>query len=158
MNSNKSSHRLPNPIRQGLASALVDVFSKGFFADQVVEYYFRNQRKWGSRDRRNFAENLFDVVRWLRPLVKVVGWKWNEEWNDGPSLTSRFSALTNVSTQQWLEVIEAWESLKNEVHENGFWPHENDWSLKHSISDFLLGHFNLDIQQIDEKNLFCLNQ
>jgi 16S rRNA (cytosine967-C5)-methyltransferase len=51
-----------------LAAALLDVFQQNRYADKVIEYYFKNNRKWGSRDRKFFAESLYEMVRHWRKL------------------------------------------------------------------------------------------
>lgn len=46
------------------AEALAAIFYEDRHADKCIEYYLRNNRKWGSRDRRFFAETVYDCVRW----------------------------------------------------------------------------------------------
>lgn len=53
---------------EAIAKALKDIFQDGRHADKVIEYYLKNQRKWGSRDRRFFAESVYEIVRWWRYL------------------------------------------------------------------------------------------
>jgi len=42
----------------------VAVFAEGRHADKVIEYYFKNNRKWGKRDRQFVAEAVYGCVRW----------------------------------------------------------------------------------------------
>jgi 16S rRNA (cytosine967-C5)-methyltransferase len=51
------------------AEALNDVFFNGRYADKVIEFYFKNHKKWGKRDRNFFAENVYGVVRWWNQLI-----------------------------------------------------------------------------------------
>lgn len=42
-------------------------------SDKVLEYAFRTNKKWGSRDRKIIAETLFESVRWWRKLLWSYG-------------------------------------------------------------------------------------
>jgi 16S rRNA (cytosine967-C5)-methyltransferase len=39
----------------------------------VIEYHLKNHKKWGARDRRFFAEAVYDIVRWWRLLWSALG-------------------------------------------------------------------------------------
>src|SRR6478735_6058137 len=56
------------PLWSGVAQALKDIFSDGFLADKVIQRHMKANRKWGSSDRRLFAETVYDMVRWWRRL------------------------------------------------------------------------------------------
>ncbi len=101
-------------------NALEEIFSKGGQADKVIERYFKNHRKWGSRDRKFFAENVYEVVRWYRLLAFVADtetdfWKilavhWLEKGLDLPdmpefegmddSLLDRADQIPSVAVKQ----------------------------------------------------------
>jgi 16S rRNA (cytosine967-C5)-methyltransferase len=53
-----------------VVSALQDIFVDGRYADKVIEHQFKQHPKWGARDRRLFAESVYDIVRWWR-------WTWH---------------------------------------------------------------------------------
>lgn len=67
--------KIPFPLFGALPKALMDVFHGGRPVDRVVEYYFKNHRQWGSRDRRFFAETIFEIVRHVRKFWKLSGAK-----------------------------------------------------------------------------------
>lgn len=56
-----------------IVSALQDIFLDGRHADRVIEFYFKRHPKWGSRDRKLFAESVYDIVRWWRWLWHLAG-------------------------------------------------------------------------------------
>jgi len=56
-----------------LIAALGDVFYSNYHADKVIERRFKAHPKWGSRDRRLFAEGLYDIVRWWRWYWHLAG-------------------------------------------------------------------------------------
>ncbi|MBY0385314.1 methyltransferase domain-containing protein [bacterium] len=54
------------------ADALVDVFFNDRHADKVIEFYFKNHKKWGKRDRHFFAENVYGAVRWWNQFIYLT--------------------------------------------------------------------------------------
>ncbi|MGZ3725482.1 MAG: transcription antitermination factor NusB, partial [Pseudobdellovibrio sp.] len=61
-------HHLVNEI----AMALDEIFGNGRYADKVIERCFKQNRKWGSRDRKFFAETVYEIVRHKRRLEYVA--------------------------------------------------------------------------------------
>lgn len=58
-----------------IISSLKEIFpkensldSRTKYADKVIEKYLKKHPKWGSRDRRFFAESVYEIVRWKRLL------------------------------------------------------------------------------------------
>ncbi len=68
-----SQPKLPRLIIDQVIEALADVFVDGYHADKVIERRFRAHPKWGSRDRRLFAESVYDVIRWWRWCWHLAG-------------------------------------------------------------------------------------
>lgn len=66
------------PLHEGLKAALRDIFDGGFPADKVIQRQLKAQRKWGSSDRRLFAEAVYDIVRWWRRLLFAADVPWPE--------------------------------------------------------------------------------
>jgi 16S rRNA (cytosine967-C5)-methyltransferase len=60
MNTVTKIHR---PIILSVGRALFEIFIKGGYADKVIERYLKAHSKWGSRDRKLFAESVYEVVR-----------------------------------------------------------------------------------------------
>ena len=56
-----------------LVEALGDVFVGGYYADKVIERHFKAHPKWGARDRRQFAEAVYEVTRWWRWYWHLAG-------------------------------------------------------------------------------------
>ena len=57
---------------QSVAESLDEIFFNKKYADKVIEKCFKNNRKWGSRDRKFFAETIYEIVRHKRRLEFVV--------------------------------------------------------------------------------------
>lgn len=58
---------------QAIADSIDEIFSEGKYADKVIEKCFKKNRKWGSRDRKFFAETVYEIVRHKRRLAFVAG-------------------------------------------------------------------------------------
>lgn len=63
------------PVWEGVLSSLRDIFSEGYRADKVIQKHMKANRKWGSSDRRLFAECVYDCVRWWRRLLWAMDTK-----------------------------------------------------------------------------------
>lgn len=55
-----------------VADALHEIFFQNRQADKTIEFYFKNHKKWGKRDRHFFAENIYGVVRWWNQLIELA--------------------------------------------------------------------------------------
>jgi 16S rRNA (cytosine967-C5)-methyltransferase len=55
-----------------LSQALAEVFENGKHADRMIDKYLRTNRKWGARDRKFFAEGVYEIVRHKRKLQFLV--------------------------------------------------------------------------------------
>lgn len=64
---------LYGPVWSGVAQALRDIFEGGYLADKVIQRQMKANKKWGSSDRRLFAEMVYDIVRWWRRLEHSLG-------------------------------------------------------------------------------------
>jgi 16S rRNA (cytosine967-C5)-methyltransferase len=53
--------------------AVSEIFTQNRYADKVIERYFKGQKKWGARDRKFFAESVYEMVRWWRYLGALAG-------------------------------------------------------------------------------------
>jgi len=49
-----------------VVEALAAIFDDNRYADKVIEKIFKQNKKWGARDRKFIAESVYEIVRWLR--------------------------------------------------------------------------------------------
>jgi len=94
MNSIRTIHR---PIGQAVVSAWQNIFNEREQADKVIEKMSRAHREWGGRDRRQFAEFVYEGVRHWRRLLWAIG----EEWQDGQDSTQALP----LETEKGLKVL-----------------------------------------------------
>lgn len=59
-------------VEQAVA-AVTEIFATAKPADKVIERFLKSQRKWGSRDRKFFAETVYEIVRHWRRLWVTAG-------------------------------------------------------------------------------------
>ncbi len=60
--------KIPAHLIEAIPVALVEIFQQKKPADRVVDFALKSHPKWGSRDRRFFAEKVYTVVRHYRKL------------------------------------------------------------------------------------------
>ena len=65
--------KVPHIIIAQIIRTLHDIFVDRRYSDKAVEFAFKNHPKWGSRDRRLFAESVYECVRHWRWLWHVAG-------------------------------------------------------------------------------------
>jgi 16S rRNA (cytosine967-C5)-methyltransferase len=94
-------------IHRHLAEAVVhgleEIFDQNKYADKVIQYNLKGHSKWGSRDRKFFAETVYEVVRWYRLLEfmgqsgdmwRIVGIQWLRMGYDLPPEWEEFEGLS----------------------------------------------------------------
>lgn len=62
----------PNIVSQ-ITAALGDIFARNQHAEQTIDARLKANRKWGARDRRLFAESVYENVRWWRLNWSLAG-------------------------------------------------------------------------------------
>lgn len=70
--------KIPPHLLDEIITALGDVFVARRYADRTIEATFKRHHKWGSRDRRLFAESVYECVRWWRWYWFLAGLPDNE--------------------------------------------------------------------------------
>jgi len=109
--------RLHPHLIEGITNALLEIFQTGRHADKVVELTLKARSKWGARDRRFFAESVYECVRWWRRLCGVA---FPETLNPGAQnkyLDREFLTFGRVQ-----KIWYAWFLIRNEAarHEAEF--------------------------------------
>lgn len=112
MPSHPHPPKLPRIIIDQVIEALADVFLDGYHADKVIERRFRAHPKWGSRDRRLFAESVYDIIRWWRWCWHLAGLPDDEHLKKEALDQTR---LWQVWSAYWFDrhgSLPAWEECK----------------------------------------------
>ncbi len=65
--------RLHKNLLEAVHLGLQDILLESKSADRVVEYILKSNPKWGSRDRGFIASAIFDLVRYARRYLALIG-------------------------------------------------------------------------------------
>ena len=116
-----------------IVKTLEEIFDKNRYADKAIEYLFKDQPKWGARDRRFVAETIYDVVRQYRLLNELSGNKTNWHHIVGTYLLVRghdlpawdeFTGIDKKNIQQKIAEIQnnraVFQSIPDWLDELGF--------------------------------------
>lgn len=120
--------------------ALTDIFSSNKYADKVVDTYLKGNKKWGARDRRFFAENVYEGTRWWR----LIWWLMDQKADINSGLNPEF---TPESLENFWEVLN-WHTkgvlpnvfpmrLSNAELEKRFDSPQIPMAVLHSVPDWL---------------------
>lgn len=102
------------PIKNGLVSSLAYLFEHRSSASKVIQYTFKQNKKWGSRDRKVFAESFYTVVR-------HAGWYFSAIGKD---------TYTDLTVEEAYKIVSLLEEGASLAEPEAF-------HLKHSISQDL---------------------
>lgn len=91
--------KMHRPILLAAEAALVGIFIEGRHAEKVVDYYLKNEKKWGARDRRQFAEVVYDIVRWWRTDLVLAGFDFNKTQVDSRVVSKIIDDYLNKENQ-----------------------------------------------------------
>lgn len=91
--------KLPPHLLDEIIHSLGEVFPGRRYADKVIEFAFKRHRKWGSRDRRVFAESIYECVRWWRWFWYLAGLP-DAEHNQSENITPE--RLWQVWAAYWI--------------------------------------------------------
>src|SRR5689334_10016223 len=64
---------------KSVAQSLLYIFHDGFYADKVLERAFKQNSRWGSRDRKFVAETVYDMTRWWSLITRLDNGKFVPE-------------------------------------------------------------------------------
>ncbi len=114
-------------LAEATVAALDAIFHKGEVAAQVVERTVGAQVKWGKRDRNQFVEAVYEVVRWRRLL------EWTAGRADSWALLGAFLTRRGEQLAQWPE----WATLDTEAMRARFQSPDLPRALRESIPEWL---------------------
>lgn len=135
-----SIHR---PLIAAAQDALVSIFKDGRQADKTIEFCFKRERRWGARDRRFFAQVVYDCTRWMRRLAWTLG---QNDWGKNPGVIADFTREDGFNLIRVYLVVQGEENLPDwlmpSAAESALW--RSKWldeampdAVKHSLPDWL---------------------
>jgi len=132
----------PNLVK-AISEALEEIFTKGEYADVVVERTLKKDARWGSRDRKFIAGYIYDIVRWHR-LFKACLTDEQQSNNLNYSLFAVAHILKGFELPLWdefssIDAIQVQALYKKNIQIR---------KIKNSLPDWL---DNLGVEQFGEK-------
>ena len=116
---------------ESVIEGLKQIFFENRYADKIVEKNLKSQRAWGSRDRRFFAENIYESVRWWRKYWFLLG---EEPSSDRQALWRLWGVHRLVKGLE----LPPWEELQGlNIPQARFTAAEHDIAVRESIPDWL---------------------
>lgn len=85
-------------LTDAIVKTLESIFNENRYADKAIEYLFKDQPKWGARDRRFVAETIYDVVRQYRLLNEL-----DENRNNWHHIVGIYLLLRGHELPSWEE-------------------------------------------------------
>ena len=142
--------KLHKHLVNSVAETLQEIFTKNRFADRAIEKLFKQNPKWGSRDRRFVAEAVYDIVRNYR-LYSELAQSQKNFW----FITAVWLVLKEIEFPDWQEfkhvdknfITKQNEKLKSNLPVSESYP---DWLWELGIKE--LG------QKAWEKEAVAMNQ
>ena len=132
----------PNLVK-AIAEALEEIFTKGAFADITVEQTLKKDARWGARDRRFIAGNIYDIVRWYRLYQSCLTGA-QQTTNFYYSIFAVAHILKGFELPQW----EEFASINSSDIKDAYQKNIKVRKLKASIPDWL---DEIGLQQFGEK-------
>lgn len=132
-----SSMKLHRNLSEAVITNLEEIFVGNRYADKVIERSLKQDRQWGSRDRRFIAEVTYDIVRWHRLYVEITETKDNNPW----ALLGAWCVQNKVDLPDW----EGFRNIKAKRLEKRLADVQSNRAIRESIPDWL--------DQLGEKEL-----
>lgn len=60
------------PIYKAIQTILFETFNEQKYASKTIEKSFKQNKKWGARDRKIIAETVYDMVRWKSKITYTL--------------------------------------------------------------------------------------
>lgn len=129
--------------------ALEEIFEDGFYADKVIQRHLKANSKWGARDRRFFAESIYEIVRWKRLLVYLTDLEDYTYWE----LWAAYWVRAGNELPDWPEVSEITaESVSKLEKEN------TSFAIAQSIPDWMNARGEAELGSSWQSAMRALNQ
>ncbi len=129
--------KLHRNLSEAVITNLEEIFVGNRYADKVIERSLKQDRQWGSRDRRFIAEVTYDIVRWHRLYVEITETKDNNPW----ALLGAWCVQNKVDLPDW----EGFRNIKAKRLEKRLADVQSNRAIRESIPDWL--------DQLGEKEL-----
>ncbi len=134
------------PIALAMIESLSRIFDQNWLADREIERIFKANKKWGAKDRAQFAKVVYDITRYYRKFAYLTG---NDSLPKDRLGKNRFRDLiqayftlndieTNLDFERTLDkskLLRSWEGV-------------TDPAIRHSVPNWL---FEFGVSQLGKE-------
>jgi 16S rRNA (cytosine967-C5)-methyltransferase len=152
--SEKKTLNLQPLLIRSVAEALFSIFCEQRYADKVIEYTLRNNKKAGSRDRAFIAETTYEIVRYYRLYTELLGRKAGSQWDFWQICGIHFI----VTQRRPLPAFQEFSRLDYQLILEEFDKLQNKLAVRESIPDWLDNLGREELGERWEATLHALNQ
>lgn len=138
-----------------VVEALNSIFIDGYYADKVIERSFKLHPKWGGRDRRFFAESVYEIVRWKRLLYFCIDQK--EESLNSKTFKNLFAAWWVISHKELPEKMN-FQGIHVDRILDRYQKSQSHTAVRESIPDWIYDLGKSQLGEQWERELSALNQ
>lgn len=141
---------------ESVAEALRQIFFEDRYADKTIERNLKNQKQWGSRDRKFFAESVYGCVRWWRKYWFLLD---HEPVSDKTMLIRLWAVHRLLNEQNLPEDLERWPELRGfKISSERLARAQENLAIQQSIPDWLNEKGQLEMGQMWPSILRSLNE
>ncbi|MDX2194949.1 MAG: methyltransferase domain-containing protein [Cytophagales bacterium] len=91
--------KLHKNICEAIVNALENIFIHHKYTDKVIEHTLKSDSRWGSRDRKFIAENIYEIVRYLRYIQNIGNIHTHDYW----AYLGTWLAMQDTPLPDWQE-------------------------------------------------------
>jgi len=139
-----------------LVSAVVDILSEiiqnGAFADKAIERAFKNNKRWGARDRNFIASSTYGVIRYMRLMEFLC-----ESVPEEEKIAGLFKAYWWWTTKEISKTPEL-PNISESIFQSRLYKAKSIPAVLHSFPDWMVDQLKGDYPEDYTKILETLNR
>lgn len=146
--------KLYKNLCDAVVHALFEIFLEGRYADKVIEYTLKKNKKWGGRDRRFVAENTYEMVRWWRLICDISKTKELKTEEEIWKLFGTWCVLNDWELPEWHNL----SSINKEQVRTSYEKLKRVRKVAESIPDWLDEMGEKELGKLWDRELSALNE
>lgn len=105
--------KLHKNLTQAVEEGILQI-EQGGYADKVVEKLLKKDKRWGARDRAFIAETIYEIVRYKRLYLEILGLKEINSAENAQKILFVWCVLNKISLPEWFLKGISSEKIKKE--------------------------------------------